>query len=95
MATSVLRSLREEVPIVRNGVLINTASAAALGTSLPVGVWGPLGTGAAFTAARPMLLDPAGAATQQVTCEMYQHKARIAAANGGDTSGSHPAWDPV
>ena len=78
-----------------NGVLLNAASAPALGTSLPVGVLAPLGTRAAFTAAWPMLLDPAGAATQQVTCEMYQHKARIAAVNGGDTSGSHPAWDPV
>ena len=77
-----------------NGVLLNTASATALGTSLPVGVRAPLGTGAAFTAARPKLPDSAEAATQQVTCEMYQHKARIAA-NGGDTSGSHPAWDPV
>ena len=95
MATSGLRSLREEVPIVMNGVLLNTASATALGTSLPVGVRAPLGTGAAFTAARPKLHDPAEALTQQVTCEMYQHKARIAAANDGDTSGSHPAWDPV
>jgi hypothetical protein len=67
-----------------------------LGTSLPVGVQAPLGTaGAAFTAARPKLRDTAAASAQQVTCEMYQHNARIAAANGGDTSGSHPAWDPV
>jgi TPP-dependent pyruvate/acetoin dehydrogenase alpha subunit len=80
---------------VMNNVLLSTASATALGTSLPVGGQVPLGTGAAFTAARPMLRNTAEAVPQQVTCEMYQHKARIAAANGGDTSGSHPAWDPV
>jgi hypothetical protein len=70
--------------------------AVAMGTRLPVGVPVPLtDAGAAFTAARPTPHDTADAAAQQVTCEMYQHKARIAAVNGGDTSGSHPAWDPV
>jgi hypothetical protein len=67
----------------------------ATGTGLPAGVPVSLtSAGGAFVVARPKLLGRTAAASGQVTCEMYQHKTRIAA-NGGDRSGPHPAWDPV
>ncbi len=66
----------------------------AAGTGLPVrGAVSLTGAGGAF-APRPKLHARTTASVQQATCEMYQNKTRIAA-NGGDTSGSHPAWDPV
>ena len=86
-----------------NSVLLQAAgeprdwplSAAASGTSLPASIPVPLtSAGGVFAAARPRLPDWARSATQQVTSKKYQEMARIAA-NGGDDSGSHPAWDPV
>jgi hypothetical protein len=66
----------------------------ATGTGLPArGAASLPGAGGAF-APRPKLHGHTTVSVQQATCEMYQKKARIAA-NGGDTSGSHPAWDPV
>jgi hypothetical protein len=97
-------ALREEVPTVKNSVLLSLAAgeprgwslpAAALGTSLPACVAVPLTSArGAFTVARPKLHGVATAAAQQVTCEKYQDMARIAV-NDGDNSGPHPAWDPV
>jgi len=91
---------RKGVPTVKNTTLLSEPcgwplSAAALGTSAPAGGPAPLtSAGGAFAAARPTLHRPTMAAVQLATCEMYQKKTRIAA-NGGDQSGPHPAWDPV
>ena len=65
--------------------------AAARGTSLPGGLAVSL---AGLAVTRPWPHELGLAATPQVTCKKYQHMTRIAA-NGGDVSGSHPAWDPV
>jgi hypothetical protein len=67
----------------------------ATGTGLPAGVPVSLtSAGGAFVPARPKVFGPIAVGTGHLTCEMYQHKTRIAA-NGGDRSGPHPAWDPV
>jgi hypothetical protein len=89
---------------VKNSVLLSQAAGeprgwplpvAALGTSLPASVLVPLTEErGAFAAARPRLREAAMTATQQFTCKKYHNMTRIAA-NGGDTSGPHPAWDPV
>jgi hypothetical protein len=85
------------VPTVNNTLLLSESHGwqlAAAGTGLPVrSVVSLTGAGGAFTP-RPKLHGQKTVSVQQPTCEMYQKKARIAA-NGGDTSGSHPAWDPV
>ena len=68
-----------------------TATGTALLAKLPVSL---TSAGDTFVPARPKVFGPTAVGTEQVTCEMYQHKTRIAA-NGGDRSGPHPAWDPV
>jgi len=47
-----------------------------------------------FAGPRPKRHDQTKIALQQIHSTTYQEMARIAA-NGGDHSGSHPAWDPV
>jgi hypothetical protein len=48
-----------------------------------------------FARPQPKRFDRTKISTQQVhNSTTYQEMARIAA-NGGDHSGSHPAWDPV
>ena len=90
-------ALREEVPTLSNSVLLAQAadqrcawSPAAIlqGTGLPVGTPVPASASGVFARPRPKRLD------QLKNSTTYQEMARIAA-NGGDHSGSHPAWDPV
>jgi hypothetical protein len=54
----------------------------------------PASAGDVFTAARPKPHEAAQITVQQVIGEKYQNMTRVTA-NGGDQSGSHPAWDPV
>jgi hypothetical protein len=100
--------LREEVPTLSNSLLLSQAAAercvwslaatslaaTAKGTSLPAGVLVPASANGVFAVARPRPHDRAQVTVQQITGEKYQNMARITA-NGGDQSGSHPAWDPV
>jgi hypothetical protein len=70
-------------------------SAAILpGTGLPVGTPVPASASGVFAGPRLKRHDQAKITSQQITSMTYQEMARIAA-NGGDQSGSHPAWDPV
>jgi hypothetical protein len=98
-------ALREEVPTLSNSVLLAQAagqrcawSPAAIlqGTRLPVGSPVPASASGVFAAPRSKKrLDQMKISTQQVhNSTTYQEMARIAA-NDGDQSGSHPAWDPV
>ena len=68
--------------------------AAALGAGLTGATRGPLTQACALGAARPRSWKLGTAPAPQVTAISYQHKTRIAA-NGGNASGSHTAWDPV
>jgi hypothetical protein len=69
--------------------------AAAPGTSLRGGLVGSLaGTSGDLILARPRPHELKLSVMPQVTCTNYNSMPRIAA-NGGDVSGSHPAWDPV
>ena len=92
---------REEVPTLSNSVLLSQAAgqrcawplaASAQGTRLPAG--SPLPASGVFARPRPKRHDQTKIALQQIHSTTYQEMARIAA-NGGDHSGSHPAWDPV
>ena len=94
---------REEVPTLSNSVLPSQAAgqrcarplaASAQGTRLPAG--SPLPASGVFARPRPKKrFDQMKISTQQVhNSTTYQEMARIAA-NDGDQSGSHPAWDPV
>jgi hypothetical protein len=99
---------REEVPTLSNNVLLSQAAgercawslavtsldAILKGTGLPAGVLVPASAGDVFTAARPKPHEAAQITVQQIIGEKYQNMTRVAA-NGGDQSGSHPAWDPV
>jgi hypothetical protein len=94
---------REEVPTLSNSVLLAQAAdqrcawqpAAILqGTGLPVGVFVPTDASGVFARPRPKRHDQTKISLQQIHSTTYQEMARIAA-NGGDHSGSHPAWDPV
>jgi len=67
-------------------------AASAQGTRLPAG--SPLPASGVFARPRPKRHDQTKIALQQIHGTTYQEMARIAA-NGGDHSGSHPAWDPV
>ena len=66
--------------------------AAAPGTSLRGALVGSLAGDLAV--ARPWLHESGPSITPQLTCKKYNNMPRIAA-NDGDESGSHPAWDPV
>lgn len=68
-------------------------AASTKGTGLPVGVLVPASQGV-FARPRPTRQDQTKITMQQIHSTTYQEMARIAA-NGGDHSGSHPAWDPV
>ena len=94
---------REEVPTLSNSVLLAQAAdqrcawppAAILqGTGLPGGVFAPADASGVFARPRPKRHDQTKISLQQIHGTTYQEMARIAA-NGGDHSGSHPAWDPV
>jgi hypothetical protein len=94
---------REEVPTLSNSVLLAQAAdqrcawqpAAILqGTGLPGGVFAPTDASGVFARPRPKRHDQTKISLQQIHSTTYQEMARIAA-NGGDHSGSHPAWDPV
>ena len=96
-------ALREEVPTLSNSVLLAQAAdqrcagqpAAILqGTGLPVGVFAPTGASDVFARPRPKRHDQTKISLQQIHGTTYQEMTRLAA-NGGDHSGSHPAWDPV
>jgi hypothetical protein len=54
----------------------------------------PASASGVFAGPRLKRHDQAKITSQQITSMTYQEMARIAA-NGGDQSGSHPAWDPV
>jgi hypothetical protein len=69
-------------------------AAPAQGTGLPVAVPVPLAGTGVFAGPRPKSHDGTKAAVQPTTSQNYQQMTRIAA-NGGEPSGSHPAWDPV
>jgi hypothetical protein len=64
------------------------------GTGLPIGVLAPASASGVFARPRPQRDDPSKISLQQINSTTYQEMTRIAA-NGGDHSGSHPAWDPV
>ncbi len=64
------------------------------GTGLPVGVFAPADASDVFARPRPKPHDQSKIFLLQINSTTYQEMARIAA-NGGDHSGSHPAWDPV
>jgi hypothetical protein len=97
-------ALREEVPTMNNSELLAQAAvqrcawppAAILqGTRVPVGTPVPASASGVFARPRPKRLDQMKISTQQAhNSTTYQEMARIAA-NGGDHSGSQPAWDPV
>jgi len=97
-------ALREEVPTLNNSVLLAQAavqrcvwSPAVIlqGTGLPVGTAVPASASEVFARPRPKRFDHTKISIQQVhNSTTYQEMARIAA-NGGDHSGSQPAWDPV
>ena len=70
-----------------------TPAASTKGTGLSVGVLLPASEGA-FARPRPTRHDQTKITLQQIHSTTYQEMTRIAA-NGGDHSGSHPAWDPV
>lgn len=72
-------------------------SAVQRGAGLPSGAVLPLASaGGVFAGLRPWLHGEAHAmaAVRQISSKKYQDTTRIAA-NGGNASGSHPAWDPV
>ena len=86
-----------------NSVLLSQAAgqrcawplaASAQGTRLSAGSPLPVGASGVFAGPRPKRHDQAKIALQQVHSTTYQEMTRIAA-NDGDHSGSHPAWDPV
>jgi hypothetical protein len=86
-----------------NSVLLSQAAgqrcvwplaASAQGTRMSADVPVPASASGVFAGPRPKAYDPMKAAVQQITSKKYQEMARIAA-DGGDQSGSHPAWDPV
>jgi hypothetical protein len=54
----------------------------------------PASASGVFAGPRQKRHDQAKIALQQIHSTTYQEMTRIAA-NGGDHSGSHPAWDPV
>ncbi|HEY1318900.1 MAG TPA: hypothetical protein VGF32_01580 [Streptosporangiaceae bacterium] len=69
-------------------------AASAKGTSLPIGVFMPASASGVFARPRPEGHGQTKISLQQISSTTYQEMARIAA-NGGDHSGSQPAWDPV
>ena len=86
-----------------NSVLLSQAAgqrcawplaANAQGTRLSAGSPLPAGASGVFAGQRPKRHDQAKITPKQLTSTTYQEMARIAA-NGGDQSGSHSAWDPV
>ena len=96
-------ALREEVPTLNNSVLLAQAavqrcvwSPAAIlqGTGLPVGAFAPASASGVFARPRPEGHGHTKISLRQISSTTYQQMARIAA-NGGDHSGSQPAWDPV
>ena len=68
-------------------------AASTKGTGLPAGVLAPA-TAGVFARPRPEGHGQMKISLQQISSTTYQEMARIAA-NGGDHSGSQPAWDPV
>jgi hypothetical protein len=86
-----------------NSVLLSQAAgqrcawplaASAQGTRLSADGPLPASASGVFAGLRPKRHDQAKTALQQIHSTTYQEMTRIAA-NGGDHSGSHPAWDPV
>jgi hypothetical protein len=69
-------------------------AATTQGTGLPIGVPAPASASGVFARPWPKRHDQSKISLQQISSTTYQEMARIAA-NGGDHSGSHPAWDPV
>ena len=67
-------------------------AASTKGTSLPAGV--PASASGVFARPRPEGHGHTKISLRQISSTTYQEMARIAA-NGGDHSGSQPAWDPV
>jgi len=69
-------------------------AASTQGTGLPVGVLVPASASGVFARPRPTGHGQMKISLRQISSTTYQEMARIAA-NGGDHSGSQPAWDPV
>jgi hypothetical protein len=103
MSTGGPYASREEVPTLSNSVLLAQAAgqrcawsfaASTKGTGLPIGVLVPASPSGAFARPRPDGHGHMKISLRQINSTTYQEMARIAA-NGGDHSGSQPAWDPV
>jgi len=91
------------VPTLSNSVLLAQAAdqrcawslaTSTKGTGLPVGAFVPAAASDAFARPRPEGHGHTKISLRQISSTTYQQMARIAA-NGGDHSGSQPAWDPV